>query len=231
MIVSDFAVIVPTRGRPANAHRLANAFRDTAPDVDLFFGVDDDDPACIDYLAIEPLLRPATIITGRRRRLVGTLNTIAADLATEYHYLGFMGDDHLPVVTGWAEPVVKALDELGTGIVYGNDLIHGAMLPTAAFMTTDIIRALGWMAPPWLVHLYVDNSWLDIGRALDAVRYLPEVVIEHRHPITGTVSWDAGYLEVNSGAMQAADRAAYDLWITDGGPATAAATIREAARG
>jgi hypothetical protein len=76
-------------------------------------------------------------------------------------------------------------------------------------MTSDIVRALGYMAPPALTHLFVDDFWRDLGRAADCLRYLPEVVVEHLHPIAGKAEWDEGHKRVNAASMYAADRVAY----------------------
>jgi hypothetical protein len=123
--------------------------------------------------------------------------------------IGFMGDDHCPRTYGWDKAYVDALREMGTGIVYGNDLIQGARLPTQVAMTADIVRALGYMAPPALTHLYVDNFWRDLGTVAGCLRYLPDVTVEHRHPIAGKAEWDEGYRRVNDAAMYERDRLAY----------------------
>jgi hypothetical protein len=106
--------------------------------------------------------------------------------------------------------------------VYGNDLLQGANLPTAVFMTSDIIRALGWMVPPSLQHLYVDDSWRDLGRSAACLQYLPDVVIEHVHPFAlgadhrPKAELDDGYRRVNAPGVYAADEAAYRAWHRSG---------------
>ena len=42
-------VVVPSRGRPENADRLAKAFIDTNADADLYIVVDNDDPKWNEY--------------------------------------------------------------------------------------------------------------------------------------------------------------------------------------
>jgi hypothetical protein len=127
-----------------------------------------------------------------------------------------MGDDHMPRTVGWDAAYLEALRELGTGLVYGNDLLQGSSLPTQVAMTTDIVRALGYMAPPDLTHLYVDNFWRDLGRSAGCLRYLPDVIVEHRHPAAGKAQWDAGYARVNNSAMYEHDATAYEQYIGAG---------------
>lgn len=215
----SLAVIVPSRGRPQNIERLIEAWNTTNATADLVVGLDDDDPALADYPKAD-LAGPFgfDVHTGPRLRMVGTLNKIAASHAPLYDHVGFIGDDHIPRTVGWDKTITQELDLLGTGIVYGNDLLQGANLPTAVFMTSDIVKALGWMALPGARHLYVDDAWRELGRALDALTYLPDVIIEHLHPVAGKTEWDDSYRETNSGDTYDHDRGVFERWLADGLP-------------
>ena len=106
-----------------------------------------------------------------------------------------------------------ALDELGAGLVYGNDLIQGENLATAVAMTGNIVQALSGMVPPDMIHLYLDNFWMRLGKDLGALRYIPEVVLEHMHPIAGKAEWDEGYKAVNAKEVYDFDRVALDDYL------------------
>jgi hypothetical protein len=199
-------VLVPSRGRPHNAHRLRAEWPDG---VGLHFLVDADDPTVPEY----PVGLTTIGAPPNHPGMVEVLNRAAVRLTGEYFALGFMGDDHLPH-PGWEGPVLDALTDLGSGWVYGNDLVHGAGLPTAVFVTSDIVRTLGWMAPPALQHLYVDNAWLALGGATGRIRYLPDVVIEHLHPVVGKAVSDEGYERVNAESVYAHDGQAYEQWLS-----------------
>lgn len=205
----DLAIVVPSRGRPANVDRLWTGFRATASNVDLIVAVDDDDPELPGYREVWARHdRMFALGVGPRLRLVGTLNFTA--LAVPHRYVGFMGDDHLPRTNGWDESYISALDAIGPGgMVYGNDLLQGPNLPTHIVMDRRIVDALGFMAPPNLTHLYVDNFWLDVGHALGTIRYLPDVVVEHLHPVAGRAEWDSTYAETNSEERYSSDERAY----------------------
>lgn len=207
-MTSPLLVIVPTRGRPQNAARLSAAFEETdSLNADLLFVADHDDPELIAYHTTAPRLQVYRGETGKG--LVPALNWAAGLYADIYEHLGFMGDDHRPRTVGWDAHVLGALNAPDPRVVYGNDLLQGEFLPTAAFMPSRLIRALGFMAPPCLNHLYVDNFWLQLGRDLGGLRYLPDVVIEHIHPAAGKAAMDERYSVVNS---QAADRLDSDAW-------------------
>ena len=220
-------VIVPSRGRPENIRRLAEAWIATGASsgTALIVAVDEDDPQRHEYEELAPSIADfgGVLILNTsepRIRLGGILNYLGYAYATESlsQYIGFMGDDHLPRTPCWDTAVSGALDDLGSGIVYGNDLLQGEKLPTAAFMTADIIRTLGSMCPPTLEHLYIDNAWLELGRAMGRLRYLPDVVIEHLHPAAGKAATDQTYAEANAPDRYRRDRAAFETWRSDGLP-------------
>jgi hypothetical protein len=80
-------------------------------------------------------------------------------------------------------------------------------------MTSDIPLALGYMTYPVLSHLYADNFWLDLGRAIERIKYLPEVLIEHMHPGAGKNIIDAGYDFSGSFTLDMRDKAIYQMYL------------------
>ena len=78
-------------------------------------------------------------------------------------------------------------------------------------MSSVIVRALGWMCEPSIGHWYTDNVWGDLGRGAGCLAYLPDVIVEHRHPnVPGGDPPDATYTQAAAG--YAADLAAYQKW-------------------
>lgn len=203
-------VLVPSRTRPHNIARLAQAWSDTGATAELLVLVDDDDPTLADYRALGVPLEVAP-----RRRIGPLLNEWAPRVAADHDVVGFMGDDHLPLTPGWDATIVAA--STPWSVVYGDDLLQGPRIPTAVFMGSALIRELGYMHAPGADHLYLDNSWKHIGEALGTLRFLPDVVIEHVHFLKGKAPQDALYAEVNAPAMYDHDRAAFEAWVS--GPA------------
>ena len=212
--MTDLVVIVPSRHRPGAAVELAEAFTATGASSRLVFAVDDDDPTRFEYAkALERYPWTTVHYAPAPSTMVKTLNIATNLFAGEAFALGFMGDDHRPRTEGWDRLYVEALRDLGTGIVYGNDLLQGQNIPTQVAITADIVRALGYMSPPALTHLFVDNFWKDLGTLAGCLRYLPDVVVEHMHPIAGKAEWDAGHVRVNQQSMYQADARAYQAYI------------------
>ncbi|WP_328903291.1 hypothetical protein OHR86_28220 [Streptomyces sp. NBC_00441] len=230
-MADDLLVIIPTRGRPQAVPALVQAWDDTGATADLLFAVDNDDPELAAYKAEVAKLKGDPrfrFVYGKRLRLCGTLNQQAVKAAKKYRYLAFMGDDHRPrpAAMAWDARIRECLSG-GPGIVYGNDLLMGERMPTAVAMTADIVRTLGYMAPPSLVHLCLDLCWLDWGKGLGRITYLPDMVIEHLHPANGKAAVDQGYEECNSDAQVSADSAAYYEYRDGGGLADDLAKLRK----
>lgn len=209
---ADLLMIVPSRGRPTNIAALWDAWSATTTgNTALLVAADDDDPTLPGYRQT-CADRGIELVTGPRLRMVPTLNTVAAHRADQHYALGFFGDDHRPRTQGWDEHYLQALRELGTGWVYGNDLLAGERLPTQWAMTADIVQTLGCMVPAPVRHMWADNVIYDLGHALGRIRYLPDVIIEHCHPLAGKAAEDDGYREVNHPEAFETDRRIYAHW-------------------
>lgn len=214
---ADLLIIVPSRGRPHNIAALHDAWlqAETTSAAGLLVAADDDDPTLPDYERV-CAERGIELAVGPRLRLAGTLNQHAISRAPHHFAIGFFGDDHRARSSHWDERYLEALHALGTGMVYGDDGYMGERLPTEIAMTSDIITTLGYMVPPGPIHLWIDNCWYDLGHAINRIRYLPDVLIEHMHPIAGKSHDDAGYLEVNHPDAAERDRVAYAHWLETG---------------
>lgn len=209
---------MPTRGRPENAIRLFHAFKETAYFSDLVFCIDDDEKNLYDelYTLCENELW-VKVVNAPRMGLNGTLNYWATWYAKDYSYVAFMGDDHLPRTKHWDYEFAKALDGK-LGVAYGNDLIQGEALPTAVFMSANIINKLGYMSPPELRHLFMDNFWKHVGAELGNLQYLPEQIIEHLHYTVGKAELDERYQAVNNAEMHLHDEQVFARYIQEQWP-------------
>ena len=206
----NLVVLVPSRNRPQNIAELIKSFDETETESDLIVIVDDDEPQMDAYLALGC---DVMVVEKNGKGMAKPLNFAARHFAHKYRHFAFLGDDHRPRTKNWDVHFINALDELGTGIVYGNDLFQGEALPTAVAMSGDIVNALGGMVPQGMIHLYLDNFWMKLGKDLGTFSYLSEVVIEHLHPVAGKAQWDEGYKDVNAEEVYSADKKAFDEYI------------------
>jgi glycosyltransferase involved in cell wall biosynthesis len=206
----NLAILVPSRNRPQNIVELMDSLEKTKTESDLIVIVDDDDVMFDSYLATNADI---FMVERRGKGMAKPLNFVSNHLKDKYRHFAFLGDDHRPRTEHWDVEFINHLDELETGLVYGNDLLQGEHLATAVGMSGNIVKALGGMTPPNMIHLYLDNFWMKLGNDLGALRYLPNVVIEHLHPIAGKAEWDEGYRAVNAEDVYSADEVEFWKYI------------------
>lgn len=215
--MTDLTVITPTRGRPQQLARLADAIRDTTGGrVDLLALVDDDDPYRGAYVQWAAAAGMVQVLVGARGSLVSLTNVgaaIALDRPQPPTWLASLGDDHLPRTKDWDLILTGEIKRMhGPGWAYGNDLLQGRALPTAWVQHAATVRALGWMMLPTLGHMYPDNVVFDLGNTTGRLAYAPGVIIEHLHPAAGKAQVDESYAESNARERYDTDRRAYTAW-------------------
>jgi hypothetical protein len=223
----ELTVVVPSRGRPDALRDLVGAFQmTTTAGTRLVVAVDEDDPYLVGYHRVQEATRACQIgtgpvylepvpyfdlVVGPPSRIGPILNDVVPRYAVDSFAMGFMGDDHRPRTQGWDRAYVDALYELGTGVVWGDDLIMGPQIPTQVAMTSNIVLATGHFVPEGMKHLWLDNAWKAIGEAT-SFRYLPHVIVEHMHPIAGKGEWDASYRANNTDEVFEHDRLRFLEW-------------------
>jgi len=84
--------------------------------------------------------------------------------------------------------------------------MHGAVV-----FGGDLLRGLGWWAPPGLIHCFVDDAWEHIGRALGNWVHLPQVMVEHLHPANAKATSDAAYHKAYANVES--DRARFEEFV------------------
>ena len=217
---AELTIFCPTRGRPAQMVDFASNFDQTKTgNTKVVFIVDEDDRDQMRYKAKNAGRWEIFVAPTTRRGMVGALNAaFSAYLANGDlgFAVGFQGDDHRTRTYGWDTKYLDKLKELGTGLVYGDDLYQGAVMPTQIAFTTDIAMAVGYMSPPELDHLCVDVVWREWGNAIGKLAYLPDVIVEHMHPLAGKSKNDKEYRAVNSVLMARHDGDAYNGYMDNG---------------
>lgn len=147
-------------------------------------------------------------LLGQSRLHAGTC---IGEGCAQHTHVGFMGDDHRVRTKGWDLELAEAAGHWG--MAYGDDGIQGEYLPTAMVMSADILRTLGYMGPPTLWHMYIDNFWLKIAQGLGTMAYRGHVKIEHLHHSVGKSEVDASYNATNSERVYERDRLAWEQYL------------------
>jgi hypothetical protein len=202
--------VCPTRERPKLAKQMLDSFVATSTENNIMlFLVDEEDEKVEEYKSLyteECLMEiaPRQTVT----ELINKAYTNYPDAGC-YH---ITNDDFIYQTKGWDSIFVKKLEEKGYGICYGNDLLQMERMPTAPFISGNIVSALGWLQMPTLTHLGGDCAWMEIGKAIESIHYFPNVIIEHKHYQARKAPIDNVYKKTNSGQMYQQDAQAFREW-------------------
>jgi hypothetical protein len=195
----SIAIIIPSRSRPHNIKRLHDQwYKVTNPDVkvDCFIILDSDNHEEYERL---PGFIYRIYNTDGKRGVVAPLNKFAVEIASRYDYIGFIGDDHLPITQNWNSKMAEVLVQNGNyAMVFGNDLYQKDLLCTHIIMDSQYVINLGYFAHPDFTHLWCDNLWMYLGKHKNNCHYLKDVVIEHLHFVNNKSKIDYLYKINNS---------------------------------
>lgn len=206
------ALLIPTRNRPDSIRSIMEEYSKYSNGyADIIIGVDDDDHMMSEYHKVI-YDYDIEMFIGPRKRLGPTLNDMAVKYSKDYFALGFIGDDMRPRTNNWDGKIMADLHTLQTGFVHGDDGHWGAELATQVFMTSDIVEQIGYMVPPGMIHMYLDNFWSEFARAIDKFTYRGDILIEHLHPAWGKAAHDEVYAETNNSERMNSDRLLFEQY-------------------
>lgn len=196
-------VIVPTRSRPEVATRFIDTFFKNSTISDIVLGIDDDE------IDLYPRIDGVIYDINPNMTLVKKLNNICNKYVNEYKTICFIGDDNLIKTKAWDSILYDPLKNNNYGLSYGNDCFQGENLPTFFMITSNIIKAQGFLIPDILIHMYMDNFLKDTFSKLNAIFYNNDVIVEHMHACVNKSEWDDTYKISNNKEVIDHDYSAY----------------------
>ena len=201
-------VFAPSRNRPQQAAQALASFEATRRDKKsrLVFVVDRDDVSLKDYPREHTYVVEPAGCMGAAIQKAGSDQKLLADATS----VGFIGDDNRFRTKGWDTALDGWLTQ-NIGIAYADDGFQHERLPTAWWLSRPIVDEFG-LALPILKHLYMDNYWQEMGQGAKCLRYFPDLLIEHLHPIAGKAPQDAIYARGNSPEFIDHDKRAFEYW-------------------
>lgn len=186
------SILCPTRNRPENIKRLFNSAVSTADEgIEFVFYIDEDDTkseSVLDNL-------PVKSIKGKRIVLSQMWNE-CADMASG-DIMMHAGDDLVFKTTGWDTLVKEVFKQFPDGIafVYGRDGYSPDDFGTHGFLHKNWVTATGYFVPPYFSSDYNDTWLNDVAKRIGRHVFLPDLLIEHMHPICGKGEWDRTHEE------------------------------------
>lgn len=140
------------------------------------------------------------------------------DFYSDAKWVGILNDDHVPRTARWDARLIEQLT--GRNFMSCNDRWCA---PTKAAGATvwsgDLIRAVGYLFPPNLRHLYIDDLWELIGRKAGCWNIDMSVIVEHRHVLKGAES-DSTHELVYNQELWEKDRLIFQKWLNEEAAAT-----------
>lgn len=208
-------VIMVTRLRPLKALHCYEAWRNNSEQLpnnaggvhsDFMLAYDDDDES------YDPRNFPAAMISRMTAaRVIPALNMRAMQYCDAYSSIMHFGDDQWIRTKDWDKMMLDKMDAIGgQGVLYPDDLLQREHLATAACISSEIIKALGYFGLPCVKHMYAEGAWMMVGRAIGKLVYMPNIIIEHMHYQNGKAVMDAQYQRAN--AMYTEDCHAATTW-------------------
>lgn len=138
-------------------------------------------------------------------------------------FYGFLGDYCRPKTSGWDERLVEAAGDWNIAHTRNNwtngfrpDGSGKTRIGGAICFGGDLIRELGWVWYPKMVHLFIDCIYEELGERLGLLRYLDDVVVEVDRPETTGRKRDKNHERMYKGKrFFHADRSAFNDWMCD----------------
>jgi hypothetical protein len=197
-------LILPTLGRPHNLKRFIEAYNATKASVPVYVVFNYDDAEKYEQIILpehwKAICAPAKSTLGNIYRMM------FKSFPNEAFY-GLIADDVVPETPEWDMQLLEFA--MQGKIAWGFDGGRDETLPRHPFISGELVRKWGWIAPPELNHCYVDNAWRDLGKELDCLMYLKHVKMLHLHPDNNTANHDDTYLKKPDIRL---DKVMYESW-------------------
>jgi hypothetical protein len=133
-------------------------------------------------------------------------------------WVGLVSDDLVPASGSWDVKLIGQLQ--GWNFVSSNDgwqapgRMHGATC-----WSGDLLRAVGWLFPPELRHIFHDDVWETLGRETGTWSTRMDIMVKHLHEALGGV---IGPTMDRNSALWKHDEAVYKTWLENDKDAVAA---------
>jgi len=178
--------VLPTFGRPARCQQALCSITSAGVSSPGLVVIDGNPDPAYANLPLPPDWR--AIYLPANLGVCGVFNHVLQTWKNEPWY-GFISDDSIVRTRGFDKPLVAAAGRAGFANSADGWQAHQRMHGAVVF-GGDLLRALGWWAPPGLIHCFVDDAWEHIGRALGNWVHLPQVMVEHLHPANAKATSD-----------------------------------------
>jgi len=207
--------LLPTRGRIGNLRRFLNSARESgcATPGWIIINKDDWDENRIDYenaIRLAPRDWHPKIVEAS---CYGDALRAVWDDIKNLQWVGLVSDDLVCYTSGWDRELISSLQ--GWNFASSNDGwqashdIFQSRMHGATVWSGPLLRAVGWLFPPALKHVFHDDIWETIGRETGCWTMRMEVLVKHLHEALQGVR---GPTMDPSSALFQHDKAIFEEW-------------------
>tara|TARA_R110002110_G_scaffold55576_7_gene158563 strand:+ start:1789 stop:2472 length:684 start_codon:yes stop_codon:yes gene_type:complete len=204
---------LPSRERPSRVFEVMDAAVDNLlqkeNNFSFLLSLDEDDKTMNNTEVIEKLnTYPNTnIVFGVSDSKVDAINRDMETLK-DWDIVVLLSDDMVPVLFGFDEVIRKAykthFPDLD-GVTWFNDGFQGQKINTLCILGRPYYDRFGYIYHPDYKSLYCDNEFTNVATKLGKQKYIPTVIIEHRHFSIGNNSDRYDPLYVKNDALMKRD--------------------------
>ena len=120
--------------------------------------------------------------------LCGSLRWLYETLPNEPWY-GLICDDEIIQTVRWDQTLIEAAGD--SNLAHGNN--GDPRAPIGMVIGAELVKAVGWLAPPGLWHWYIDAFWRNIALRTERLRFCENVRITHKHHTEAASPHDETY--------------------------------------
>ena len=185
--MKNISILCPTRQRAERAVNYAESVFETANEperVELLFYIDSDDPEKARYLDLFigfPLKYKVKIIVDEPKSISKSWNDLAKACIGDILLMG--NDDLVHETHGWDTVLENTSNEFPDDIycIFFNDGINAGKHCAFPAVSRKWYETLGYFTPG-IFEFIANDSWVfDIGKRVNRIRYVPEVMVRHNH--------------------------------------------------
>lgn len=184
------SILCPTRERARRARDYYYQLARTAQhpeDVEILFYIDNDDPQLVQYQQLfyetDPIrqILSYTLVIGEPISVSKSWNILAEKCTGDILLMG--NDDLYPRTAGW-DTKLREVDTHYEDKIYCaffDDGINAGKHCAFPAVSRLWYNAVGYFTPGIFEFAYNDTWIFDLGKRINRVHYLPDVLVEHQH--------------------------------------------------
>ena len=181
----------PTRSRGDHFVKVLEKYVNTSSDpkrVHYLISYDEDDATMTDMVITKSKQiagKHITMVSGISDNKIHACNRDVNEFKGKWDVIILASDDMIPQVNGWdriIETAMMANFSNLDGVLWFNDG-HQDRISTFCIMGKAYYDRFGYLYHPDYISLFCDNEFTEVAQKLGRIKYYPNVIFFHEHPM------------------------------------------------